>query len=133
MNLRQAARVVTGYFDEQLKSTGLRVTQLNLLMAIEVATPLTMTGLAEILAMDRTTLTRNLKLLRRRNLVEPTRIALTQKGRRAAADAIPIWERAQAQVTSTLGDKRWERMLVELAATRAAVRSIPGGRVRRLG
>ena len=133
MNLRQAARVVTSYFDEQLRSTGLRVTQLNLLMAIEVAAPLTMTNLAEILAMDRTTLTRNLKLLRHRKLVDPNQIGLTQKGRRAAAEALPIWERAQAQVTRTLGEKRWETMLVELAATRAAVRSIPGGRVRRLG
>jgi len=122
MNLRQAARVVTGHFDEQLRPTGLRVTQLNLLMAIEVGAPPTITDLAEILAMDRTTLTRNLKLLRSRMLVDQSRIALTPKGRRAAADALPIWERAQAQITTTLGERRWEALLIELAATRASVK-----------
>lgn len=125
MNLRQAARVVTGYFDEQLRPTGLRVTQLNLLMAIEVGAPPTITDLAEILAMDRTTLTRNLKLLRTRKLLDQSRIVLTPKGRRAAAGALPIWERAQAQITGTLGDKRWEALLVELAAARASVKRRP--------
>jgi DNA-binding MarR family transcriptional regulator len=122
MNLRQAARVITGHFDDQLRPTGLRATQLNLLMAIEVATPLTVTTLAEILAMDRTTLSRNLALLRNRRLLEKGRIALTAKGRQAAAEALPIWERAQKQITGTLGEERWEALLVELAATKATVR-----------
>ena len=123
MNLRQATRVITAYFDHELRSTGLRATQLNTLMAIEVARPATVSGLAEILAMERTTMTRNLQLLRRRGLIEPGRIALTPKGRRAAAAALPHWERAQANVAGTLGRQRWAALLKELAATKATVRA----------
>jgi DNA-binding MarR family transcriptional regulator len=123
MNLRQASRVITAFFDEQLRPAGLRATQLNTLMAIEVAGPATISRLAEILAMERTTMTRNLKLLRQRGFIEPSRIALTAKGRRAAAAALPHWERAQATVVSTLGEKRWSALLHELAATKASVRA----------
>ena len=123
MNLRQASRVITAYFDDELRPAGLRATQLNILMAIEVGRWPTITRLADVLAMDRTTLTRNLQLLRRRGLVIPDEIGLTARGRRAAADAMPRWERAQATVERALGQKRWSAILHELAATKAAVRA----------
>jgi DNA-binding MarR family transcriptional regulator len=122
MNLRQAARAVTAQFDAQLQSTGLRATQLNLLMAVETGVAVTITDLAEILAMDRTTMTRNLKLLRDRGFVEPHRIVLTAKGRRSAAIALPLWERAQARFVGSLGTERWESLIDELAAAKAAIR-----------
>src|SRR5258708_21311115 len=82
MNVRQMARAVTAHYDAQLRPAGLRATQLNLLMAIESETATTITDLAEILALDRTTLTRNLKLLLARRLVVEKRIALTWRERR---------------------------------------------------
>lgn len=121
MNLRQATRVITAFFDDELRPTGLRATQLNILMAIEVAGAATVTGLAEILAMERTTMTRNLQLLRRKGLIEANAIALTPKGRRAAAKALPHWERAQAAVVGTLGQRRWRFLLRELGAAKATV------------
>ena len=129
MNLRQASRVVTSFFDEALRPSGLRATQLNILMAIAVGAPPTVTGLAEVLAMDRTTMTRNLQLLRRRGLIAADEVALTAKGRQAAARAMPMWERAQAVVVEALGSDRWRALLKELAAAKAAVR----GRDRRRG
>src|SRR6202521_5812663 len=115
MNFRQVSRSVTARFDDQLRPAGLRATQLNLLMAIETGAATTVTGLAEILAMDRTTMTRSLKLLRDRGLVEKKRIALTEKGRRTAAAALPLWEKAQAEILGGLGKKRWAALLGELA------------------
>jgi len=132
MNFRQAARSVTAYFDQQLRPARLRATQLNLLMAIEIGAATTVTDLAEILAMDRTTMTRNLKLLRDRRLVEKNRIALTEKGRRSAAAALPLWEAAQAQILGSLGKRRWATLLGELAAAKASVPSrskVPSDRV----
>jgi DNA-binding MarR family transcriptional regulator len=126
MNLRQAARAVTAHFDSQLRPAGLRATQLNLLMAVETGAATTVTDLAEMLAMDRTTMTRNLKLLRDRGLVERKRIVLTAKGRRAAAVALPLWEKAQAQILGSLGEERWASLLGELAATKASIQ--PGHR-----
>jgi DNA-binding MarR family transcriptional regulator len=123
MNLRQVTRSVTNRFDQQLRPVGLRATQLNLLMAIETSTAATVTDLAEILAMDRTTMTRNLKLLRDRKLVESKRITLTEKGRRAAAAALPLWEKAQAEILGSLGSKRWEALLRELEAVKASIQA----------
>jgi DNA-binding MarR family transcriptional regulator len=122
MNFRQVTRAVTAQFDDALRPTGLRATQLNLLVVIEGAFAVTVTELAAILAMDRTTLTRNLKLLRARGLVEADRIALTSKGRKAAAAALPLWEGAQAGIVKGLGERRWVALLGELTATRAVVR-----------
>jgi DNA-binding MarR family transcriptional regulator len=122
MNFRQVARSVTAYFDDRLRPVGLRATQLNLLMAIETSAAVSVTRLAEVLAMDRTTMTRNLKLLRDRRLVEKNRIALTSKGRRLAAEALPLWEKAQAQILESLGDRRWQALLRELEATKASLR-----------
>jgi DNA-binding MarR family transcriptional regulator len=123
MNFRQVARSVTARFDDQLRPAGLRATQLNLLMAIETSGAATVTDLAEILAMDRTTMTRNLKVLRDRKLVEKKRIALTETGRRTAAAALPLWEKAQEEILGTLGRKRWAALLGELAAVKASVES----------
>lgn len=105
-----------------MRPAGLRATQLNLLVLIEGAFAVTVTDLAAILAMDRTTLTRNLKLLRARGLVQADRIALTAKGRQAAAKALPLWEVAQAGIVEGLGERRWVALLGELTATRAVVR-----------
>lgn len=95
-------------------------------MAIETGAATTVTGLAEILAMDRTTMTRSLKLLRDRGLVEMTRIALTEKGRRAAAAALPLWEVAQAEILGGLGQKRWVALMRELAAVKGLLESRSG-------
>lgn len=118
MNFREVSRAVTARFDDQLRPAGLRATQLNLLMAIETEAATTVTGLAEMLAMDRTTMTRSLKLLRDRGLVQKTRIALTDKGRRTAAAALPLWEKAQTEILGGLGHKRWAALLGELAVVK---------------
>ena len=127
MNFRQVARSVTARFDDQLRPVGLRATQLNLLMAIETSTAVTITDLAEILAMDRTTMTRNLMLLRQRKLVDSKTIALTAKGRRAAAAALPLWEKAQAEILDSLGKKRWAALLGELEAVKSSIQPRSGG------
>ena len=64
-NVRRAARAVTGLYDRILAPTGLRATQVTLLVALEKAGPIPFTRLAGVLGMDRTTLTRNLEPLRR--------------------------------------------------------------------
>jgi len=91
-------------------------------MAIETSAAATVTDLAEILAMDRTTMTRNLKLLRDRGLVQGKRIALTDKGRRKAAVALPLWEKAQAEILDGLGRQRWTALLGELAVVKDSLR-----------
>ncbi|MBD2308505.1 winged helix-turn-helix transcriptional regulator [Chroococcidiopsis sp. FACHB-1243] len=121
-NLRKATRVVTQFFDEQLKPSGLLITQFTILVAIAQAGSGTINDLADLLVMDRTTLTRNLKPLEREGFVaiqpgEDRRIrvvSLTAKGRNALAVALPLWERAQTSVINGLGQQQWNSLLIAL-------------------
>src|SRR5215467_13571054 len=68
-NLRRATRIVTGLFDEALAPAGLRATQLDVLITVWRSESMTLSRIARRLAMDRTTLARNLEVLRRRDLI----------------------------------------------------------------
>jgi len=84
----------------------------------------TITQLAEQMVMDRTTLTRDLRLLEDRGLVEispgtdrRTRVVkITNAGRRTLAKALPLWEQAQSAVVEGLSQQRWNAMLEDLHA-----------------
>ena len=123
-NLRRAARMVTGLFDEALAPSGLKATQLDVLITVWRSEGLTLSRIARRLAMDRTTLARNLEVLRRRGLItiapasdhRARRIDLTVEGRDVLEAALPLWEQAQVSVVTTLGGSRWAGMLADLEA-----------------
>src|SRR5580704_4408110 len=68
-NLRRADRVVTQFYDAVLRPSGLRVTQFTLLQALHHAPEISQKQLAELLAIDSTTLTRTLAHLRRKGWI----------------------------------------------------------------
>ena len=125
--LRKAARAVTQIYDRALKPAGLRATQFSLLVAAERAGPCAIGELAELLVMDRTTLTRNLKPLLDQGLLESVEgadrrrrpVAITAQGRAALARALPYWREAQASLAGSLGRSRWWRLLGDLRDTAA--------------
>ena len=80
LHLQRAARAVARRFDELMRPAGLTSGQFSLLMSLNRPEPPTMRAVAELLAMDRTTLTANLKPLERRSLV---RIKIDQDDRRS--------------------------------------------------
>jgi DNA-binding MarR family transcriptional regulator len=129
-NLRKASRVVTQHFDEILKPSGLLITQFTILVAIAMAKSGTINELAEILVMDRTTLTRNLKPLEREGWLTSEQgqdrrtrvISLTPSGETALAKALPLWKQAQTSVEEVLGQQRWNALLSHLAETTALIR-----------
>jgi len=119
LNLRGAARAVTQFYDETLKPSGLKVTQFSVLAAVATGGPASMTAISRTLVMDRTTLTRNLKPLMDRGLVQEKKnsrdhrqrhISLTREGMIALSRALPLWKRAQNQVVNGLGLARWKGM-----------------------
>jgi DNA-binding MarR family transcriptional regulator len=105
-HLRRAARAVTQLYDEALRPSGLRITQFTLLVGVAVSEPVPITRLADALGLDRTTLTRDLRLLTDRGLVETATgddrrmrvVRLTGQGREAIGRAYPLWQRAQAHI-----------------------------------
>jgi DNA-binding MarR family transcriptional regulator len=101
--VRMAARAVTRTYDDILRPTGLRATQLSVLAAIAIDGAMSIAALAEFLGMDRSTLTRNLQPLRKDGLVRigaegwrrSRTLEITDKGRQRVRAAAPLWERAQ--------------------------------------
>ena len=106
--------------------------QITPLVVLYLAGPQTINEVAGRLGLDRTTLTRNLKLLEEAGLLktEPgndqrTRmVALTNRGKNVLLKALPVWEEAQAHVVQGIGDERFRSLLTQLSdiaeLTRAA-------------
>jgi DNA-binding MarR family transcriptional regulator len=111
LHVQRAARTLARRFDEALRPVGLTNGQFSLLMSLNRPQPAGMGGVADLLAMDRTTLTAALKPLERRGLLTIGRdpkdgrarvLSLTDAGRAVLADALPIWIRAHAAVEELL-------------------------------
>src|SRR5690348_12179218 len=112
-SLRAAARRMTAIYDRALAPAGITAAQLAMLRAVRTAGPLSVTELAERLELERTTTTRNVRVLSRQGLVvlEPsdrdrrlTEVALTAKGERSLERATPLWEAAQRDFETRLGE-----------------------------
>jgi DNA-binding MarR family transcriptional regulator len=123
MNLRKAARAVTQLYDRHLRPSGLKGTQFSILAVLANTGAIPLSRLAEVLVMDRTTLSRNLEPLERDGLVSVTegkdrrvrQVALKPRGRKALAGALPLWEAAQGQVVKEIGGAgRWGEILKDL-------------------
>jgi len=126
LNLRKAARAVTQFYDEALKGSGLKSTQFSLLAAASVLGTAPITRLAEEMAMDRTTLTRNIKPLVTDGLlrIEPgadrrvRNVTVTQAGEDLLDKATPMWREAQTRMIDKLGDEPWGELLRQLQGVR---------------
>lgn len=111
--VRTAARAVTRVYDDALRPVGLRATQLSVLVAVETIDALSITSLAAVLGMDRSTLTRNLRPLEDEGLValgqegwrRSRTLEITKKGQQRLREAVPFWEKAQKQLSAKLGDR----------------------------
>ncbi len=108
-----------------MKTSGILPTQFTLLVVTRGRGPITISKMAEILVMDRTTLTRNLKPLEREGLlsVAPGKddqrsreVSLTNKGLKRLEQALPLWQKAQHRIKRALGANRLDRMLDDLMA-----------------
>ncbi|MBW4474442.1 MAG: MarR family winged helix-turn-helix transcriptional regulator [Stenomitos rutilans HA7619-LM2] len=126
LHVRRASRIITQVYDAALRPIDLVVSQFTLLSAIHLFESVPITRLAQELFMDQTTLTRNLKLLEKRGFVaiEPGDdrrvkwVSLTAEGQHVLAEALPLWEQAQAEVKRHFGQQDWQTLLSLLAAVK---------------
>ncbi|MEX0338802.1 MAG: MarR family winged helix-turn-helix transcriptional regulator [Arenibacterium sp.] len=114
LHLQRAARAIGRRFDEALRPVGLSHGQYSLLVSLNRPEPPRIGELARFLAMDRTTMTANLKPLERRGLLvmqpdhtdrRSRRIALTEAGRDLLVKAVPIWRKTHDEVDNLLRQK----------------------------
>ena len=109
MRVRQTSRTLSRIYDENLRRAGLQISQLTALVAVarfgEAGAG--MGKIAQVLGMDRTTLTRNLLPLEKAGLLRVARdpadarariVLLTKPGQRAIEKAFPLWEMSQKRV-----------------------------------
>ena len=111
LHAQRAARALARRFDEAFRRFAITSGQFSLLMSLNRPEPPTIGSVASLLAMDRTTLTANLKPLERRGLltvsVDPgdrrgRRLALTPTGMALLARALPVWIEVHAAVEAEL-------------------------------
>ena len=125
LHLQRAARAIGRRFDEALRPVGLTHGQYSLLVSLNRPEPPKIGDVAYLLAMDRTTLTANLKPLERRGLLtvskDPNdgrnrRLALTEAGRDLLVKAVPIWRDTHDEVDLLLRGKDSAPLKTDLLA-----------------
>jgi DNA-binding MarR family transcriptional regulator len=125
LHLQRAARAVARGFDDALRPVGLTSGQFSLLMSLNRPEPPRIGSVASLLAMDRTTLTANLKPLERRGLLRvivdaedrrSRRLLLTPAGRAALAAAVPAWQQTHAAIEDLLEGSDPDRLRADLRA-----------------
>ena len=123
---QRAARALARRFDEALRPAGITSGQFSLLMSLNRPEPPPIGSVASLLAMDRTTLTANLKPLERRGLIalvaddkdrRSRRIRLTDAGLATLAAALPIWKSTHAAIDDRVGE-------MEIAGLRRGLRAV---------
>lgn len=126
-NLRRAARAVTRFYNQELRSERIEITQFTLLMALDQAGEIFQGKLGKLLALDSTTLTRMLELLRKRGWVQEKEgddrrfriIRLTTVGRAKLRQSLPHWKRAQDRMQRALGEQTMSQLAGLLAQVTA--------------
>ncbi len=125
LHVQRAARALARRFDEAFRPIGITHGQFSLMMSLNRPQSARMRDVAGLLAMDRTTLTANLKPLERRGLVEVAAdpgdrrgrlLVLTDGGRDLLVAAMPIWRRTQESAGTLITADGRDQLLSDLRA-----------------
>ena len=127
-NLRRASRAVTNYYDSLLgQVSNLRVSQMIVMVVLYLAGPQTIHELAEMMALDRTTIGRNLRPLAQQGLLNLTPgsdqrtrvVTLTAQGQDTLLRVAPQWQRAQDHMVTGIGQEQVAALLTQLSIVAA--------------
>jgi len=123
--VRQAARHMTKLYERHLAEAGLTSAQFTILGALHESGPKTIVELAEFLVMDRTTLLRAMQPLQREDFLmttpspaDPRQLlySLAAPGERKLRQALPLWNKAQAEFEAEVGPDEAARLRRSLLA-----------------
>ncbi|CUS36738.1 MarR family winged helix-turn-helix transcriptional regulator [Candidatus Nitrospira nitrificans] len=124
--VRVLNRVLTGIYDNELRSYGLKATQLNLLVVVARVGPVRRIDIGKRLHLDPSTLTRNLKIMLTNGWIEElidgedgrgSPLQVTAKGRDLLNQIVPSWRKAQDRARKLIGDEG-ETLLKSLGASK---------------
>ncbi|MBM3095387.1 MarR family transcriptional regulator [Ensifer sp. T173] len=122
--LRKASRRVTSLYDDALAPIGVNLAQFSLLRNIQRAEPISLTDLGQRTELDRSTVSRNVKVLEKMELVvmvsgqdqRESAVELSAKGRQVLRDGAPLWDGVQTAIEAKLGDKASAQLTALLQA-----------------
>ena len=125
---RHAARVLTRYYEQELRPANVTPAQFELLSTLHFRPGISQSNLAEAVGAEQTTLSRNIKLLMSRKQVvsatskedhRQSAYRLSKEGEAVWLSALPHWERAQANMRQLLGSE-WNMVMAALNTLRNA-------------
>jgi DNA-binding MarR family transcriptional regulator len=113
-----AARSVTRLYNEELRPSGIEVTQYSMLRMLKELGPTPLGALGERLAVDKTTISRNVKVLERHRWATTNRgedarervVSRTGAGAAAIERARPLWDRAQKRMRAALASGEFDQL-----------------------
>jgi DNA-binding MarR family transcriptional regulator len=128
---RRTARALSQLYDDAVRPLGLKTTQFTILQALSLTGEVSQGRLGEILALDSTTLTRTLAIMKRRNWVAMRQgrdgrerlISLSKAGREQLDLASPAWQAVQDRLRLQLGDERWSGLFQQNREITAVARA----------
>ncbi len=123
-NLRKTSRLITRLYDVRLKPSGININQLALLLTIDGlrhgdAIP-SLTEVGEAMAMDSSTLSRNLRVLENQGFIvlipdtdnrTKKTVAITEEGNIALQQAFPLWMDIQQEVQEKMGKESFQELI----------------------
>jgi DNA-binding MarR family transcriptional regulator len=115
---RRTARALTQVYEQTFRPLGLRASQFTILQVLARAGEISQGQLGKILALDSTTLTRTLKIMRQQKWVAERRgrdrrarlLSLSKGGAALLAQAEPEWKKVQERLRQRLGQENWENL-----------------------
>ena len=118
-NFRRTSRALTQLYETALRPLGLRATQLTILQVLSRAGEVSQGQLGEMLAMDSTSLTRTIAIMRRQSWLaerpgkdrRERRLRLSSAGEAQLGRAMPVWEKVQSRLRRKLGQQAWNDLL----------------------
>ncbi|MGB2634522.1 MAG: MarR family winged helix-turn-helix transcriptional regulator [Candidatus Acidiferrum sp.] len=117
-NFRRTSRALTQLYENALRPFGMRATQFTVLQALARTGEVSQRKLGEILAMDSTSLTRTLAIMRRRGWIQerPGKdrrerlLRPANAGQKQLERVLPAWEKVQSRLRRRLGEQVWNSL-----------------------
>jgi DNA-binding MarR family transcriptional regulator len=117
-NIRRASRALTQMYEDTLRPLGLRATQFTILQFLSLAGEVTQGTMAQMLAIDTTTLTRTLEIMIQHGWIVRShgedrrkwRTRLSKSGDSQFKRALPHWQKVQSQLQKQLGREAWDSL-----------------------
>lgn len=115
-SIRRAARLVTQLYSREM-GPDIEPSQFALLSVLHRRPGCGQMSLGRVLGLDKTTLSRNLRLMKKNGWIEPALTEddrrergyrLTEAGKKLVAATKPAWERAQGKLRASVGADEWE-------------------------